>query len=97
MKTATFLVTVIATIASSVLADSCNHGGVYCGVSLLAKGNYRDHIVAELNAVDEPTSELYIENSLWDCLSGGEISYVDYCENGCGGTDSTDPDYCLNQ
>ncbi|RYP62566.1 hypothetical protein DL770_009563 [Monosporascus sp. CRB-9-2] len=87
MKPITIL-TKICAAASAVAADSCNRGGVYCG-------NYRDHIVETLQSVGQPTDEAHIQNSKFDCLSGGDIAYREFCGNGCGGTDSEDPDYCL--
>ena len=34
----TITFTVMAALAGFVAADSCNNGGVYCGYSLIAKG-----------------------------------------------------------
>ncbi|EMR62649.1 hypothetical protein MGN70_010943 [Eutypa lata] len=93
MKSTAVLTTIFAT-AAVVFADSCNRGGVYCGISLLNKGNYRDHIIQVLLANGQPTDEAHIQNSLFDCVSDGNINYVQYCGNGCGGTGSTDPDFC---
>ncbi|RYP43473.1 hypothetical protein DL770_011651 [Monosporascus sp. CRB-9-2] len=89
------ITTAVFATAGVVVADSCNRGGVYCGSSLLRKGNYRDHIKETLQAAGVSTDELHIQNSKFDCLSGGDIAYREFCSNGCGGTDSTDPDYCL--
>ncbi|KZV81108.1 hypothetical protein EXIGLDRAFT_844332 [Exidia glandulosa HHB12029] len=80
---------------SGVLADSCNRGGVYCGQSLLNKGNYRNHIIQVLQANGQPTDELHIIDSIFDCLSGGEISLRGFCSKGCGGVDSKDADFCF--
>ncbi|KAJ7214276.1 hypothetical protein C8J57DRAFT_1096562 [Mycena rebaudengoi] len=80
---------------ADVVADSCNRGGVYCGQSLLNKGNYHDHIVTTLASVGQPTDDVHIINSLFDCLSDGEIRFVGFCANGCGGVGSDDPDFCL--
>ncbi|KAJ6474876.1 hypothetical protein C8R45DRAFT_1217260 [Mycena sanguinolenta] len=91
---AAFFTTLAA--ASELVADqSCNAGGVYCGVSLLNKGNYQDHIVQVLEANGQSTDEAHIDYSLFDCLSGGEIRFIEFCSNGCGGTTSTADDYCL--
>lgn len=116
--------TTIATALATVMvvaAKSCNQGGVYCGSSLLRKGepkispstynepkrfesnprvsrvagNYRDHIFRTLGEAGVPTDEAHIQDSKFDCLGGGEIVYREFCANGCGGTDNTDPDYCL--
>lgn len=48
-----------------------------------------------LQSVKQPTDEVHIQNSRFDCLSGGDIKYRQFCKAGCGGTDSKDPDYCL--
>ncbi|KZV78112.1 hypothetical protein EXIGLDRAFT_561438, partial [Exidia glandulosa HHB12029] len=68
---------------ATVLADSCNRGGVYCGVSLLRKGNYHDHIVQVLQDNRQPTDDQHIQNSIFDCLDGGDIRYRGFCANGC--------------
>jgi hypothetical protein len=62
----------------------------------ISPGNYEDHIVSVLNTENVTPDEAHIQDSLFDCLSGGEIQYVEFCIGGCGGTDSTDPDYCLS-
>ncbi|KAJ6537508.1 hypothetical protein DFH09DRAFT_992044 [Mycena vulgaris] len=97
---ATFTAFVATAAAASVpeplaAQQSCNAGGVYCGTSLLNKGNYHDHIVQVLTADGQPTDETHIVNSLFDCLSGGEIRFISFCANGCGGTTTTNPDFCL--
>lgn len=58
-------------------------------------GNYRNHIIETLKASGQPTDEARIQNSKFDCIGGGDIVYRQYCSNGCGGTDSEDPDYCF--
>ncbi|KAJ7323641.1 hypothetical protein DFH08DRAFT_711762 [Mycena albidolilacea] len=98
--TATFatFVAFLTTLASAGVLearDSCNSGGVYCGTSLLNKGNYHDHIVEVLTQNGQPTDEAHVDNSLFNCLSGGEISFISFCGNGCGGTTTTSPDFCL--
>ncbi|KAI9903453.1 hypothetical protein N3K66_002805 [Trichothecium roseum] len=93
MKTAPIVA--LLTVAMGVAADSCNKGGVYCGQSLLNKGNYRDHITETLRAAGVPDDESHIINGLFDCLGGGDIRYRDYCGGGCGGVGSEDPDYCV--
>ncbi|RYO77520.1 hypothetical protein DL766_009618 [Monosporascus sp. MC13-8B] len=55
-------------------------------------GSYRDHIVETLQAADQSTHEAHVQNSRFDCLSDGDISYRKFCSKGCGGTDSEDPD-----
>ncbi|KAF8147054.1 hypothetical protein K438DRAFT_1474660, partial [Mycena galopus ATCC 62051] len=75
--------------------NSCNAGGVYCDISLINKvSNYPDHIVQVLEAAGQPTDEAHIDYSLFDCLSGGNIRSIEYCVSGCGGTTSTQDDYC---
>lgn len=48
-----------------------------------------------LQAANQPTDEAHVQNSKFDCQADGEIQYREFCTKGCGGTDSTDPDYCL--
>ncbi|KAI1253579.1 hypothetical protein MGN70_005789 [Eutypa lata] len=83
----------MAALAGFVAADSCNSGGVYCGYSLIAKGDYRDDIVTELSASGYSTDETSIQQSLFNCLDNGQIDVTSYCANGCVGGDSSD-DYC---
>lgn len=65
--------------------------------SLMVTGNYHDHIVAVLTGAGKSTDDAHVRNSIFNCLSGGEIAYQGYCTYGCGGTQSEDPDYCLPQ
>ncbi|OAQ80502.1 hypothetical protein VFPBJ_06087 [Purpureocillium lilacinum] len=90
-----FVTIAILASATAVVADSCNRGGVYCGSSLLRKGNYRNHIIETLKAANQPTDESHIQNSKFDCLDKGDIAYREFCSRGCGGTDTENPDYCL--
>ncbi|KAI0130026.1 hypothetical protein BJ170DRAFT_618491 [Xylariales sp. AK1849] len=89
----TIVVTFLA-FAVSVSAASCNQGGSYCGMSLLHKGNYRKHIEAVLERANETINDQHITNSRFDCLTHGRIVFREFCENGCGGTESSDPDFC---
>ncbi|KAL4893835.1 hypothetical protein BDV59DRAFT_201593 [Aspergillus ambiguus] len=88
---------VIAILASAIYvsADSCNEGGVYCGQSLLNKGNYENHIKEVLTSQGQPTDRTHVVNSIFNCIESGGITYQGFCENGCGGVGSTVPDYCL--
>ncbi|KIY68648.1 hypothetical protein CYLTODRAFT_489569 [Cylindrobasidium torrendii FP15055 ss-10] len=86
---------VLAVTPEVVNAKSCHRGGVYCGQSLLNRGNYHDHIVRVLEAANQPTDEAHIRASIFDCLSGGDIRFRGYCDKGCGGVGSDDADYCL--
>ncbi|KAJ6447101.1 DNA-binding protein hgh1 protein [Purpureocillium lavendulum] len=61
----------------------------------LPPGNYREHIKETLKSAGVSQDERHIQNSKFDCLSGGDIKYREFCASGCGGTDSKDPDYCL--
>ncbi|KAE9392380.1 hypothetical protein BT96DRAFT_830690 [Gymnopus androsaceus JB14] len=81
--------------ASVVKADSCNDSGVYCGQSLLNKGNYMDHIIQVLQANKQPTDKQHIIDSLFDYVSNGDIVYEEFCANGCGGIGNTEDDFCL--
>jgi hypothetical protein len=58
-------------------------------------GNYREHIKQVLSQKHQPQDEVHINYSLFNCLSGGEIMFIEYCSRGCGGTTTIDPDYCL--
>lgn len=58
-------------------------------------GNYMDHIIEVLQGADSATTETYIDNTLFSCGSGGDITIVSYCENGCSGVGSSDADSCL--
>ncbi|KAF9888036.1 hypothetical protein FE257_009300 [Aspergillus nanangensis] len=85
----------ILTAALSVSAKSCNKGGIYCGQSLLNKGNYENHIKEVLSSEGKPTDQTHVLNSLFNCIESGGITYVEYCSKGCGGVGSTAADYCL--
>ncbi|KAI3320962.1 hypothetical protein HD806DRAFT_537619 [Xylariaceae sp. AK1471] len=88
---------VLATIMSSiglVAAKSCHSGGIYCGTSLLHRGDYNTKIITNLRAVNEPTDDQHIKQSLWDCTSHGDIGYREFCTFGCHGGDDKD-DYCI--
>ncbi|KAJ7477559.1 hypothetical protein FB451DRAFT_1032788 [Mycena latifolia] len=87
--------TALASAGALEVRDSCNRGDVYCGTSLLNKGNYRDHIIQVLQQNGQPTDETHIDDSLFDYLSGGEIKFISFCVNGCGGTTTKDPDFCF--
>ncbi|KAI7781387.1 hypothetical protein LA080_014821 [Diaporthe eres] len=95
MKLTTVVAAILAGANVVVLAKSCKQGGVYCGQSLLNRGNYRDHIIETLKAAGKPTDEPHIVSSLFDCLKDGDIRYRDYCGRGCGGVDNKNADYCL--
>ena len=58
-------------------------------------GDYRDHIKRTLKAAKQSTDERHIQNSKFDCVKDGGIVFREFCSRGCGGTDSTNPDYCL--
>ncbi|KAJ7020742.1 hypothetical protein C8F04DRAFT_1274579 [Mycena alexandri] len=83
---AAFVATAAAASVPEPLAaqQSCNAGG-----------NYHDHIVQTLTAAGQSTDEAHVDNSLFDCLSGGEIRFISFCANGCGGTTTTNADFCL--
>ncbi|KAF9465348.1 hypothetical protein BDZ94DRAFT_1254337 [Collybia nuda] len=95
MKFTAVLAAIFIAAPSFVIADSCNRGGVYCGQSLLNKGNYRDHIIQVLEANGQPTDEAHIISSIFDCLDGGEIRFRGFCSRGCGGVGTEDPDFCV--
>ncbi|KIY68660.1 hypothetical protein CYLTODRAFT_350963 [Cylindrobasidium torrendii FP15055 ss-10] len=84
-----------ALLIASVDANSCNKGGVYCGQSLLNKGNYYAHIVETLRSVGQPTDDTHVRLSIFDCLSNGDIRYRGFCSKGCGGVGNSNADYCF--
>ncbi|KAF9891439.1 hypothetical protein FE257_003905 [Aspergillus nanangensis] len=88
---------IIAILAGvlSVSAKSCKKGGIYCGQSLLNRGNYENHIKEVLASQGKPTDHAHVLNSLFNCIENGAITYQVYCSKGCGGVGSTDADYCL--
>jgi len=69
-----------------------NQAGLLIITVSFRPGNYHDHIVDVLLQNGQPTDEAHIDDSLFDCLSGGEIRF---CANGCGGTTTTAADFCL--
>ncbi|KAI0132097.1 hypothetical protein BJ170DRAFT_691299 [Xylariales sp. AK1849] len=87
-----FALTVLAS-AGIVAAKSCKSGGIYCGFSLLDRGDYVTKIITNLRASNEPTDDQHIKQGLWTCLDHGDISFKEYCSVGCNGGDSKD-DYC---
>ncbi|OTA59762.1 hypothetical protein K449DRAFT_436021 [Hypoxylon sp. EC38] len=89
----TIVVTFTAVFSGFVSAKSCKSGGVYCGYSLIARGDYRDDIITQLHGADKSTDETVINQSLFLCGSHGTISFSQFCNNGCVGGDSRD-DYC---
>ncbi|KIY68657.1 hypothetical protein CYLTODRAFT_350996 [Cylindrobasidium torrendii FP15055 ss-10] len=96
MHFSTIFTALLLAIAPEVaIAKSCKRGGVYCGQSLLNRGNYWDHIVETLQASGQPTDDAHVRASIFDCLSDGDIRYRGYCSRGCGGVGSDDADYCL--
>lgn len=56
-------------------------------------GDYRDDIVTELQATGQSTDDQHIQQSLFNCLSNGQIDFTSFCDSGCVGGDSSD-DYC---
>ncbi|KAI1124297.1 hypothetical protein F5Y10DRAFT_249676 [Nemania abortiva] len=88
----TFALTVLAS-AGIVAAKSCHSGGIYCGFALLDRGDYINKIITNLEANNEPTDDLHVQQSLWTCLDHGDISFKEYCTLGCNGGDDND-DYC---
>lgn len=75
------------------LAPATRNGS--CSRGTTRTGKYHDHIVATLSAAGQPIGEQHVQNSIFDCLSGGDIRYVKYCRHGCGGVGSKVDDYCL--
>ncbi|KAI2468680.1 hypothetical protein F4781DRAFT_397513 [Annulohypoxylon bovei var. microspora] len=90
---ATVAIAFTAVLSGFVSAKSCHSGGVYCGYSLIKRGDYRDDIVTQLNGVHQSTDNTHIQQSLFGCGNHGTISFKQYCKNGCIGGDKKD-DYC---
>ncbi|KAI1750276.1 hypothetical protein F4782DRAFT_532598 [Xylaria castorea] len=100
MKGFTATIAILAMAGSAIAATggtlaSCHKGGLYCGQSLLNRGNYNDHIIQVLEANGQPTDTAHIVNSRFSCGSNGDITFLQYCANGCSGVGNTDDDYCL--
>ncbi|POR34511.1 Uncharacterized protein TPAR_05280 [Tolypocladium paradoxum] len=88
----------IAVIIPFATADNCRDGYIYCGSSLLKKGNYLGMIKDKLNA--QPNLLLRIppyDNSLWKCVgSEGDIQYITWCgSHGCFDAGWNKNDYCI--
>ncbi|KAI0192805.1 hypothetical protein F4808DRAFT_442580 [Astrocystis sublimbata] len=94
MQTSFAIITLLS-VAGSAIADSCKQGGTYCGQSLLNRGNYHDHIVAVLTADGQPTDDAHITNSQFTCGSNGDITFIQFCQNGCNGVGNNDADTCI--
>ncbi|KAI1498686.1 hypothetical protein F5X99DRAFT_314953 [Biscogniauxia marginata] len=73
-----------------VAAKSCRSGGVYCGSALLKRGDYITKIKVNLIANGQPTTDYYVEESLWTCLEHGDITLEKVCSYGCSGGDKRD-------
>ncbi|KAI0844048.1 hypothetical protein F5Y00DRAFT_266970 [Daldinia vernicosa] len=80
-------------LAGFTTADDCNRGGIYCGTYLQQKGDYRTKIIESLRANKMPTDDNTVDQSLFICLEGGDISFKEMCSRGCIGGDTND-DYC---
>lgn len=85
MKTSTVALAALATLFSSVSADACTSGLMYCGYNLLRVGNYRGEINQELYNKHIDMDEDHVNNSLFECGAGGKgwIGWKDYCSTGC--------------
>ncbi|KAI0468902.1 hypothetical protein F4859DRAFT_516649 [Xylaria cf. heliscus] len=94
MKIAAATIVLLAT-AGSAVAKSCKKNGLYCGQSLINRGNYNDHIIQVLETAGQPTDTAHILNSRFSCGSNGDITFLQFCAKGCSGVGSTDDDYCL--
>ncbi|KAI1126603.1 hypothetical protein F5Y10DRAFT_266922 [Nemania abortiva] len=97
-----FDVTVIllAAVGSAVAGidtalKSCKKNGLYCGQSLLNRGNYNDHIIQVLKDNGQPTDTAHIVNSRFSCGDNGDITFIQYCDKGCSGVGNSGDDFCL--
>ncbi|KAN0087361.1 hypothetical protein V8E54_001049 [Elaphomyces granulatus] len=85
---------VVLAISSGAFADNCRQGLTYCGSSLLKKGNYDLDIRLSLQAAGKPTDGHHINDSLFVCLTGDDLSWTATCrpqdclDNGAGRDDS---------
>lgn len=61
--------------------------------NMIIAGDYRDDIQTELAANGQSGDDTHIQQSLFNCLSNGQIDFVNFCGGGCVGGDSRD-DYC---
>ncbi|RAL62689.1 hypothetical protein DID88_004532 [Monilinia fructigena] len=84
---------VASLLSGLAAAKSCKTGGIYCGTDLLRRGDYITKVNTNLLANNLPTSNLYVQQSLWACIEHGDIRFIQFCASGCVGGDSKD-DYC---
>ncbi|TVY31705.1 hypothetical protein LOCC1_G008511, partial [Lachnellula occidentalis] len=82
-------------LSTLVAAKSCKSGGIYCGKSLLDRGDYITKINTNLKANNLPDTDQYRDASLWTCLEHGDISLIQYCATGCLGNGKKD-DSCVD-
>ncbi|KAI8624404.1 hypothetical protein F5Y19DRAFT_454592 [Xylariaceae sp. FL1651] len=81
-----------AAFSGFAAAKSCKTGGIYCGTSLLNRGNYITNINTGLAAQSLPQTEFNQHNSLWDCTHNGQVQFSTLCLMGClpnGSNDDT--------
>ncbi|TVY81594.1 hypothetical protein LSUE1_G008166 [Lachnellula suecica] len=92
VQTSIIAIALTSALSSLVAANSCKTGGIYCGTSLLKKGNYITNINTGLAAQSLPETTFNQDNSLWACTHNGQISFTILCPAGClpnGSNDDT--------
>ncbi|PPQ83531.1 hypothetical protein CVT26_004299 [Gymnopilus dilepis] len=89
MKSFTFATAILfAAIASVVKADNCTPGLVYCGHSLISKGNYRaqlDQVYQDVKGITVTSTDGDVWNGdLFSCDGGrsGTVTWLQSCANG---------------
>ncbi|RAH53034.1 hypothetical protein BO85DRAFT_523869 [Aspergillus piperis CBS 112811] len=94
MKFSTVLLTLGA--ASGAFAYGCTEGLIYCGTSLIKKGDYYEDIVASLERSDQPTTSDFILYSRFICTADEDfLVWVDKCADGaCKDNGSGHDDTC---
>ncbi|KAH8731862.1 hypothetical protein GQ44DRAFT_766911 [Phaeosphaeriaceae sp. PMI808] len=82
MKAST-ITSVLAALATSVIARNCTPGLDYCGYTLTAIGNYRDQINQAIH--DSGHGGSNPNNVLFHCEGGnsGVIRFIADCSAGC--------------
>ncbi|TVY25252.1 hypothetical protein LHYA1_G006993 [Lachnellula hyalina] len=95
VQLSTMTIVLTSVLSTLVAAKSCKRGGIYCGKSLLDRGDYITKLDTNLKANDKPDTQQYRLESLWTCLEHGDISFIQYCATGCLGNGNND-DSCTD-
>ncbi|OAL43065.1 hypothetical protein IQ07DRAFT_666948 [Pyrenochaeta sp. DS3sAY3a] len=73
----------ITAFVTTVMADNCFEGYLYCSGNLLSQGDYAQTINSALEARNQPTDQRTIQRALFACLVDGEIAFNQLCEGNC--------------